>query len=98
VEVLEPDPTSGAPVIGIGGEVDLSNAATLQSKVDELVGSDVDRVVLDLSALTFIDSSGIAVLVRLHNRVGAVDVRHPTAVVRRILKVTGLQQVFGLEG
>jgi anti-sigma B factor antagonist len=93
---LEPDLTSGTPVIAISGEVDLSNAAALQSKVDELVPAGVERLVLDLRSLTFIDSSGIAVLVRLHNRVGAVEIRNPTAVVRRILKVTGLQQVFGL--
>lgn len=98
VEVLAPEASTGAPVIAIRGEVDLSNAASLQSEIDEILGGDSDRVVLDLASLTFIDSSGIAVLVRLHNRVGSVQVRNPTAVVRRIIKVTGLEQAFGLEG
>jgi anti-sigma B factor antagonist len=98
VEVLAPEASTGAPVIAIRGEVDLSNAASVQSEIDEILGGDVDRVVLDLDALTFIDSSGIAVLVRLHNRVGSVQVRNPTAVVRRIIKVTGLDEVLGLGG
>ncbi len=98
VEVLAPEASTGAPVIAIRGEVDLSNAASLQSEIDQILGSDSGRVVLDLGSLTFIDSSGIAVLVRLHNRVGSVQVRNPTAVVRRIIKVTGLEEAFGLEG
>ncbi len=97
VEALAPEASSGAPVIAIGGEVDLSNAATLQAKIDEIVGADAERVVLDLSSLTFLDSTGIAVLVQLHNRLGSVQVRNPTPVVGRIIKVTGLQEVFGLE-
>ena len=36
VEELAPD-APGVPVIAIGGEVDLSNAATLQAKIDDLV-------------------------------------------------------------
>jgi anti-sigma B factor antagonist len=98
VEALAPEASTGAPVIAIRGEVDLSNAASLQRQIDQILGVDVDRVVLDLGALTFIDSSGIAVLVRLHNQVGSVQVRNPTAVVRRIIKVTGLEEVFGLQG
>ena len=97
VEVLAPEAATDAPVIAIKGEVDLSNAVALQAEIDEVLEADVKRVVLDLSSLTFIDSSGIAVLVRLHNRVGSVQVRNPTAAIRRIIKVTGLQEVFGLE-
>jgi anti-sigma B factor antagonist len=98
VEVLAPEASTGAPVIAIRGEVDLSNAPSLQSEIDEILGDDSERVVLDLASLTFIDSSGIAVLVRLHNRVGSVQVRNPTPVVRRIIKVTGLEEALGLEG
>lgn len=94
--MLAPEASTGAPVIAIRGEVDLSNAASLQSEIDEILGGDSNRVVLDLASLTFIDSSGIAVLVRLLNRVGSVQVRNPTAVVRRIIKVTGLEEPFGL--
>jgi len=90
------DVSSGAPVIAISGEVDLSNAAALQSKIDGLIPGDVDRVVLDLSSLAFVDSSGIAVLVRLHNQVGDVEIRNPTPMVRRIVEITGLQGIFGL--
>jgi anti-sigma B factor antagonist len=87
----------GNPVIRIGGEIDLSNAEQVQARIDELVDDSATRVVFDLGSLSFIDSSGIAVLVRTHNRVGAVEVRRATPMVHRILEVTGLLDTFGMK-
>ncbi len=83
------------PVIAIGGAIDLANASELEARLDRLA-RETDRVVLDLSALEFLDSSGLAVLVRLHNRVADVRVVHPTPAVRRIIEITGLDEAFGL--
>ena len=96
-DVTRSDDENGTPIIVIGGEIDLSNADQVQTKVDELVDEGAHRVIFDLGSLSFIDSSGIAVLVRTHNRVGTVEIRQATPMVHRILEVTGLRDTFGMD-
>ena len=59
------------------------------------------RVILDLSHLQFIDSTGLSVLVMALNRSradgGSVLIRHPSQAVLRILEITGLVSVFAVE-
>jgi anti-anti-sigma factor len=53
---------------------------------------------LDLARVTFLDSSGIAVLVRAHQRCReagqTLEVRNTLAPVRRTLELTGLSDLF----
>ncbi len=53
---------AGLPVAHLLGEIDLSNAAALQSEMADAVGSQPDGLVVDLSELEFIDSTGIRML------------------------------------
>jgi anti-anti-sigma factor len=48
----------------VSGEIDLSNAAALEGEILRHA-SDAGAVALDLSALTFMDSAGVALLQRL---------------------------------
>jgi anti-sigma B factor antagonist len=81
------------------GELDLASASVL----NEVLGSIEDGVrslVLDLSELTFIDSSGISCLVRAQQEAGP-KFRHLTVWgaqghVAHVLEMTGLDQVFPL--
>jgi anti-sigma B factor antagonist len=82
-------------VVAIAGEVDMSNFGVVQREVDDLIGDHM-RVIVDLGALSFMDSSGIAVFVQVANRVDALEVRNPTEIVRRIIEVCGLADVFHL--
>jgi anti-anti-sigma factor len=53
-------------VVGVlSGEVDLSNAADLERAITEAVPNSARGLVLDLSALTYVDSSGIRLLLSL---------------------------------
>jgi len=42
------------------------------------------------------DSSGIALLIEVSNRVGSVQIRNATPIVRRVLEVTGLADALGV--
>jgi anti-anti-sigma factor len=54
-------------------------------------------VVVDLGSLSFMDSSGIALLVGIGNRVDDLRVRNPTPIVRRIIELCGLADAVGLQ-
>ena len=84
---------SGTPLIRLTGELDISNVATIEAQVDSVVSSG-QKVSFDLSALTFMDSSGIAMLLRVAERADAVALRQPSATVKRIIRATGLIDVF----
>jgi anti-anti-sigma factor len=88
---------SGAPVFRLVGEIDMSNAESLGATLDQLIADGTNHLVIDLSALEFMDSSGIAMLLRVAARVGTVEIRNPSNVVRRIIECTGLADILPIE-
>ena len=87
----------GVPVIRLAGEIDMSNVDTLRVVIDPVIASAPDRVDFDLAGLEFMDSSGIALLLRVAAKAKSVRVREPTAVVRRLIEATGLSDVLPIE-
>jgi anti-sigma B factor antagonist len=88
---------SGLPVVRLRGEIDISNAEAIGARLELLVEGRSDRVVVDLSNLNFMDSSGIAMLLHVVDRFGSVAIRNPTNVVRRIIESTGLTDILPME-
>jgi anti-sigma B factor antagonist len=84
-------------VIRITGEVDMSNVDDLRERIDTMVPVGTDRVVFDLGALEFIDSSGLSLLVEIANGVGHAELRAPSPIVRRVVDLTGLGLVLPTE-
>jgi anti-sigma B factor antagonist len=89
--------SSGAPLIIVSGELDLSNAARLEAAVDSAAAADPERLIFELSQLRFMDSAGIAVLLGAASKVGAVHLRDPSPAVRRVVELTGLTGVLTIE-
>lgn len=81
--------------IALSGEVDLANAAALESELDEALDAG-GRIVVDMSALTFIDSTGLALLVKAMTRDGDSHrlefVPSTATAVTRVMQVTGLDE------
>lgn len=84
----------GDLVLRIEGELDLSNVDALRPELMDIVAEQPDRVILELASLSFMDSSGIALLVEAAQQVGSLELRNPSAVIRRVLEATGLVSVF----
>jgi anti-sigma B factor antagonist len=82
--------------IVLSGELDLANAAALESELDEALAGGDSRVVVDMSALTFIDSTGLALLVGAVTREGGEHrlefVPSTALAVTRVMQVTGLDE------
>lgn len=78
-------------VISVVGEVDASSVGRLVAALRPVPDGDV---IVDLSGVTFLDSSGLRVLVEAHHDAqangGSLLLRRPASVVRRLLEVSGL--------
>lgn len=92
----------GAFTVGLGGELDVSTAPQLHEVLLDAVSQQPSGpIILDLSALTFVDSTGLSLLVSTHKRMNGVGralvLRGAQPTVRRLLEVTGLTDVFRME-
>jgi stage II sporulation protein AA (anti-sigma F factor antagonist) len=86
---------SGAALISVSGELDVSNAQTLESAVALLTSeSTPSELIFDMSGLRFMDSAGIAVLLGAAKKVDKVSLRDPSPIVRRVVELTGLSAVL----
>jgi anti-sigma B factor antagonist len=88
-------------VVTASGEIDLATAGQLRDRlIAAVLDADVD-VVVDLSGVTFLDSTGLEVLVRTNSRLVSAGrrlvVRDPSQRVRRVLGVSGLDTVLRIE-
>ena len=92
---VDGDPSS--PVVRLAGEIDVFNARLLDDALTRLLETDPDQVVVDLSGVRFLDSTGLSVLVRTRRRLrnwNAFVLAAPNADVRRTLDVSGLMRHF----
>ena len=87
---LEAREEDGALVLHLSGELDVTNFKQVRSAVDAFVSSQTERLIFDLEGLQFMDSSGIALLVSVAQKVREVQVRNPSGIVRRLMELTGL--------
>jgi len=77
-------------IVRLGGEIDMAGHGRLLSSLNATSGT----VILDMGDVTFLDSSGLSVLVKTHRRLaehaGSMKIRNPSQVIRRMLEVTAL--------
>lgn len=83
----------------VSGEVDADNCAEMGTGLLQH-GASSAELVIDVSDLAFIDSSGISELLRVREAMveagGSLVLREPTDNVRRVLEITGLTGTFGV--
>lgn len=87
----------GVRTISVRGELDLSTAPELEGPLEQALEDDEGPVLIDLTQCEFIDSTGIALIVRAWQRLQNGDGGRPLALcsqndqVRRVLEITGLE-------
>lgn len=86
----------GVATIRLAGELDLAGLDEARQGIGAVLAERTRRVVFDLEDLVFMDSSGIGVMLEVRNQVGAVEVRNASAIVRRVIEVSGLTELLGL--
>ncbi len=91
-----------ALTIALSGEIDHHGAREMMAQLDQAIAERLPtRLVLDLSGVTFMDSSGIAVLLRsrrqLEHTGGELRVTGIPAQARRVLDAAGIGRLISLE-
>ncbi|MGC1165890.1 MAG: STAS domain-containing protein [Solirubrobacterales bacterium] len=95
----------GVRVVAVRGELDLSTASDLEGPLEEAVAAKDASVLIDLSDCEFIDSTGIALIVRAWQHLdrgadgeGRVVICSANEQVRRVLEITGLELSIAIHG
>ncbi|HKG35930.1 MAG TPA: STAS domain-containing protein [Solirubrobacterales bacterium] len=92
----------GVGEIALQGELDLATAGDLEAAFSQVVAERPRAVLLDLSALEFMDSTGIKTLLQLERRCGKSDVRFAltegSGAVSRLFALTQLDRHFEVFG
>lgn len=87
-------------IVKISGELDCHTAAPVRERLDALIDQNpnIKRLRFDVSGLTFMDSSGIGVVIgrykRMAGRGGTVCVKGADKRVDRIFEMSGLYQII----
>ena len=85
----------GKLTVYLYGELDHHVARSTMRAIGDMIAYELPKqVVLDFSGLSFMDSSGIAVILKTHKLVqinkGTVWVEHPNRQVLRVLEASGI--------
>ena len=96
---IEQDATEGVHIVSVRGELDLATAPELREMLDKELAGEAP-ILIDLTACEFIDSTGIAVIVRAWQQRqgsdgaapqgGLLGLCAPDKQVQRLLEVTGV--------
>ncbi len=90
----------GTLVLVLVGELDPYTAPLFMAEIEGALGDDVVNLKLDMGGLSFLDSSGLRVLMAAHNKLkprgGGVVLAGATDITRRVIEIAGLDRSFTL--
>ncbi len=103
-ETLSIDVTSvsetGVQLFGLGGSLDVATSPSLRATLTEAAEREKHEIVVDLSHLEFLDSTGLGALIGAHRRAsergGSVRLVAQEGQILRLLRITGLLDVFSV--
>ena len=90
----------GVAVLDVGGEIDVATSPELHELLTALIGSRPELLIVNLTDVSFIDSTGLGVLVGAVRdvRAGGGDLRLVVTQphIIKLLELTGLDEVFSV--
>jgi anti-anti-sigma factor len=90
-----------AETLLVAGELDISSAPAFEQAVNQALDGQGREFRLDMSGLTFMDSTGAKALIHVQKHVERLGRRlvivSPTHAVRMVLDILGLDQVFDVQ-
>jgi anti-sigma B factor antagonist len=88
-------------VVAAGGELDLHTVDQLRRRLDDVITAGAHRILVDLTGVSFMDSTTLGVLVEAAQTVRAAHGRVVLVAddprVTKVIEITGLERVFSVE-
>jgi anti-sigma B factor antagonist len=85
-------------ILELTGELDMASATLLRTEIEAALESDAQRVVLELSELKFIDSTGIRTLLNARQQSsgspGRLTIRGAQGLVEKVLGIAGIDAII----
>ena len=89
---------SEVSLVTVSGELDLATHEALIEGLERAEASDAKPILLDLSSVTFIDSTGVLILVQAHRRFAEIGRRLRVSLgdglVRKVVELAGVMEVI----
>jgi anti-anti-sigma factor len=92
-ELLHVEQGTEPNVLVLDGELDMSTTDMLDEAVESLRSAGIIDVIVDVAALSFVDSRGLRSLLTA-STAGSVILRNPSPAFQRLLTVAGLAEHF----
>lgn len=93
-------PREGVAVISLGGEVDVYTSPRVKQEIVDLLNAGTHKLVVDLSGVEYLDSTGLGVLIgglkRAREREGDLKLVCDNLRILRIFEITGLTKIFDI--
>jgi len=85
-----------APVVAVHGEIDVATSPQLRSELNALMANGATDITLEFGGVSFVDSSGLGVLVGAYKRLreedhGSLRIVGAQSSVRKVFEITGLE-------
>jgi anti-sigma B factor antagonist len=86
---------TAAPNVVVQGEIDVATSPTLRDDLSALIARGARHITLDFADVSFVDSSGLGVLVGAYKRLredgGSIRIVSAQPSVRKVFEITGLE-------
>ena len=92
------DPKKGLIVCHIDGEIDINSSPMIKKSFDKLISQKTPKIVINLSKVTYVDSSGLATLVEILKNMrsygGKMRLACMSPKIKSLFEITKLEKLF----
>jgi len=92
------DPKKGLTVCHIDGEIDINSSPAIKKSFDKLISQKTPKIVINLSKVTYVDSSGLATLVEILKNMrsygGRMRIACMSPKIKSLFEITKLEKLF----
>lgn len=92
------DDKNGITVCRIDGEIDINTSPDIKKSFDKLIANKTPKIVINLSKVTYVDSSGLATLVEILKNMrtygGRMRLANMSVKIKSLFEITKLEKLF----